>query len=79
MVFFGVKGKSICRPLTRSAAGVPDVLAEENTEASLERSERGQGIERALQKLTPEQRLRKMYAAACGVLVLQAALQKKRS
>ena len=36
--------------------GVPDVPAEENTEASLERSERGRGIERALQRLTPEQR-----------------------
>ncbi len=35
---------------------VPEVPAEENTEASLERSERRRGIERALQTLTPEQR-----------------------
>jgi len=36
--------------------GAPDVAAEEHTEASLERSERGRSIERALQTLTPEQR-----------------------
>ena len=30
-------------------------------------------------KLTPEQRLRKMYAAARGAVALRAALQKKRS
>jgi RNA polymerase sigma-70 factor (ECF subfamily) len=32
------------------------VAAEEHTESSLERSERGRSIERALQTLTPEQR-----------------------
>jgi RNA polymerase sigma-70 factor (ECF subfamily) len=36
--------------------GAPDVAAEEHTESSLERSERGRSIERALQTLTPEQR-----------------------
>ncbi len=30
-------------------------------------------------KLTPEERLRKMYDAARGALVLRAALQKNRS